>query len=259
MEDYFADHVIRLGQGEPMLLVHGLGHLKEAWDPVLPLLTGSHDVAAIDLPGFGGAPALDTTPTDAALADWCERVMDEMGWDTAHVVGNSLGGLIALRLGARGRARSVTAISPGGQMVGWEQTWATLQLRAVRGLAPLIAKLPAMVDSRLGRRAALSTVFGRPEAVTPGYARKSLQGLVQSTSFEDTLDAAEWVVDDLDPIQAPVTIAWGTRDVLLLPQQGRRWAQALPGSRLVKLPGLGHTPMPDDPAMVADVIRRTAA
>lgn len=258
MEDYFADHVIRLGQGEPMLLVHGLGHCKEAWDPVLAALAGHYDVAAIDLPGFGGAQPLDVVPSDAALTDWCERIMDEMGWDTAHVVGNSLGGLIALRLGGRGRARSVTAISPGGQMVGWEHTWASLQLKAVKALAPHVGRLPALLDTVWGRRLSLSTVFGRPENVTPGYARKSLRALVDATAFAQTLDATEWVAQDIKPIEAPVTIAWGTRDILLLPQQGRRWAQALPGSRLVKLPTLGHTPMPDDPAMVVDVIRRTA-
>ncbi len=258
MDDYFANHVIRLGQGEPMLLLHGIGHCKEGWDPVLPALAGGHDVAAIDLPGFGGAEELAVRPDDAALADWCERVMDEMGWDRAHLVGNSLGGLIALRLASRGRALSVTALSPGGQMVGWERTWATTLLKVVRRAAPWMARVPTVTDSALGRWLALSMVFGRPAAMTSGYARMSLGSLIRASSFETTLDAAEWQVE-LKPIDVPVTIAWGTRDVLLLPQQGVRWAHALPGSRLVKLPGLGHTPMPDDPAMVSEVIRRTAA
>ena len=59
MESYLADHVTRVGagNGEPLLLIHGLGHCKEAWDPVIGLLGARFDVAAIDLPGFGGAPA----------------------------------------------------------------------------------------------------------------------------------------------------------------------------------------------------------
>jgi pimeloyl-ACP methyl ester carboxylesterase len=95
--------------------------------------------------------------------------------------------------------------------------------------------------------------------VTPGYARLSVGSLLRATAFEETLDAVEWTGSDVKRIDVPVTIAWGTKDVLLLPRQGVRWARAVPGSRLVRLPGLGHTPMPDDPAVVVDVISRTAA
>jgi pimeloyl-ACP methyl ester carboxylesterase len=258
MDDYFADHVIRLGRGAPMLLLHGVGHRKEGWDPLLPGLGARYDVAAIDLPGFGGAAPLPGVPDDEALADWCERVMDEMGWDTAHLVGNSLGGRVALRLARRGRARSVTALSPAGQTVGWEARWAKAVLRTTRALAPWAARVPALSDTATGRAVALSSVFGRPRAMGRGYARLSIEGLRDATAFEPTVDANLTIVADDKPIEVPVTIAWGTRDWLLLPRQGRRWAAALPGSRLVKLPGLGHTPMPDDPGMVVDVIRRTA-
>ncbi|WP_370328245.1 alpha/beta fold hydrolase [Euzebya sp.] len=260
MEQYVADHVIRIGQGEPMLLIHGLGHRKEAWDPVLPALGGRFDVAAADLPGFGGADPLAEAPTDGALADHCEALMDAMGWDTAHLVGNSLGGLIALRLGSRGRARSVTALSPGGQMVGWEQTWARAVLRLNRTIAPHALRVPALSDTAIGRRIAMASVFGRPERMNRAYARLSIEGLAQASAFEAVLDCARWQVDDVADIPAPVTIAWGSRDWLLLPRQGVRWATALgDGARLVKLAGLGHTPMPDDPDVVVDVIVRTAA
>lgn len=259
MDEYLADHMIRLGSGQPMLLLHGLGHRKEGWDPLLPGLGGSFDVAAIDLPGFGGADPLAVRPTDTALTDWCEQVMDHLGWDRAHVVGNSLGGLIALRLGGRGRALSITALSPGGQIVGCEHTWADLLLTGIHTLAPRLLDVPVISDTAIGRRLAMSTIFAKPGRMNPGYARLSLEGVAMSTRFSETFDAAEWQVQDLSPIDVPVTIAWGTRDWLLFPRQGRRWAQRLPGSRLVKLPGLGHTPMSDDPAMVVDVIGRTAA
>jgi pimeloyl-ACP methyl ester carboxylesterase len=260
MDRYLAEHVIRVGRGEPMLLVHGIGHRKEGWDPVLPGLAGRYDVAAIDLPGFGGADPLPDRPTDEALADWCERVLDELGWDTAHLVGNSLGGLIALRLAGRGRARTVTALSPGGKMVGWEQRWAKALLRTMRAAAPLAARVPALADRAATRQAVLGIIFGRPAAVTPAYARLSTAGLATATAFEATLDAATWCIEDLKPIDAavPVTIAWGTRDVLLWPWQGQRWKADVPHARLIRLAGLGHTPMPDDPDLVVDVIARTA-
>lgn len=255
---FVADHMIRLGQGEPLLLIHGLGHCKEGWDPLLPILAGRFDVCAVDLPGFGGADPLETTPTDVALAKWCEQLMDELEWDTAHVVGNSLGGLLALRLGAAGRARSVTALSPGGQVIGWEHTWAKLLMGFVHTAAPTLTRVPWVVDNVTGRRLAFSSLFGKPSRMTPAYGRLSLEGVARATRFDETFDAISGPVTDLAPIDAPVTIAWGTRDYLLLPRQGVRWARQLPGSRLVKLPQLGHTPMPDDPDMVADVITRTA-
>ncbi|MEE8601090.1 alpha/beta fold hydrolase [Euzebya tangerina] len=256
---YIDDHLIRLGSGEPLLLVHGLGHCKEGWDPVLPALAGRFDVCALDLPGFGGAPPLPHTPDDRALATWCAAVMDVLGWDRAHIVGNSLGGLIGLHLGAAGRALSVTALSPGGQIVGWEGTYATRMLRLIKRIAPTLGTVPLLVDTDAGRRVLYGLVFGHPERLTPGYARLSAAALTRADGFDDTLDAVTLVVQDLPPPQVPTTIAWGTRDRLLFPRQGRRWHQALPGSRLVALPGLGHTPMPDDPEMVVEVVTRTAA
>jgi pimeloyl-ACP methyl ester carboxylesterase len=255
---YLTEHVIRLGRGEPLLLIHGLGHRKEGWEPLLPALAARFEVVAIDLPGFGGAPPLDVVNSDIALTDWCVAVLDELGWDTAHVAGNSLGGLIALRLAARGRARSVTALSPAGKAVGWEDPWARGLLRALRALAPVLGKVPAVTDTVAGRSAAMKVVFGHPASMSSGYARAALEGLTMATKFEETLEHMSSDVD-LNPIRVPVTIAWGTRDVLLLPAQGRRWAESIPSSRLVRLPGLGHTPMPDDPDMVTDVIVRTAA
>ena len=259
MTAYVADHVIRLGRGEPMMLVHGLGHCKEAWDPVLPALAGRFDVCALDLPGFGGAAPLAVGHGDVALTDWCQTVMDEMGWDTAHIVGNSLGGVIGLRLAAAGRARSVTALSPAGQMVGWEETYGKAVLRIMHAIAPGLRAVPAVMDTSIGRQLVYSITFGRPARMTPGYARLSMDALCDTEVFLDALDAVTAVVEGLPAPVVPTTIAWGTRDYLLLPRQGRRWVEALPGSRLVKLPGLGHTPMPDDPAMVMEVITRTAA
>lgn len=258
MDAYLDSHVIRVGRGEPLLLLHGLGHRKEGWDPVLPGLASRFDVAAVDLPGFGGAPKLDRPQTDEALTDWCEQVLDALGWDTAHVAGNSLGGLIALRLGVRGRARSVTAISPAGRARGWEQTWARTVLKVLHAVAPVAGRVGPVKDTAVGRSVAMGVVFGKPAVMTPGYAHLSLEGIEIATAFRETMDGIDLEAETVGPIDVPVTIAWGTRDVLLWPWQGQRWHADLPGSRLVRLPGLGHTPMPDDPDQVVDVITRTA-
>src|SRR4051794_36676393 len=94
----------RTGAGPPLLLLHGLGSCKEMWRPVVPLLAGERDVIAPDLPGFGESPRGPGTVD--GLADAVVAFADELGLDGWHVAGNSLGGGVALAVGARGRARS---------------------------------------------------------------------------------------------------------------------------------------------------------
>ena len=106
------------GGRDPLLLVHGFAATGRVWEPVAEDLEDSFEVLAPTLLGHfeaepfppGVAAGID------ALADWLERELDAVGWDSAHIVGNSLGGWLALELAKRGRARSVVALAPAG---GW--------------------------------------------------------------------------------------------------------------------------------------------
>src|SRR5919107_1777100 len=93
----------RGGSGEPLVLIHGIGHTWRGWRPMLPLLEGRFEVLAVDMPGFGYSEA---------LADAVEDEMGRAGFDRAHIAGNSLGGRVALELARRGRAETVVALSP---------------------------------------------------------------------------------------------------------------------------------------------------
>src|SRR5512146_3067221 len=98
-----AIHYERSGQGEPLLLLHGIGSGLRIWDPVLPMLTSHYDVIAVDLPGHGDSPILKGGRPDAAtFARALARFMDELGIETAHLAGNSLGGWTALELAKLG-------------------------------------------------------------------------------------------------------------------------------------------------------------
>ncbi|MFJ6698850.1 alpha/beta fold hydrolase [Streptomyces sp. NPDC091272] len=252
----------RRGQGEPLLLLHGIGHHWQAWEPVLSALSAERDVIAVDLPGFGASPALpdgmayDLGSVVPVLAALCGK----LGVDHPHVAGNSLGGLLALELGREKLVRSVTALSPAGFWTQAERRYAFGTLRGMRVAAramplPLIERLSR---SEAGRSVLTSTIYAKPGRRTPESVVAETLALRGATGFEPTLSAGLTVrfLDDVPDV--PVTVAWGTKDRLLLRRQGLRARDVIPGARLVRLPGCGHVPMNDDPAAVARVILDTS-
>ncbi|MFF0561198.1 alpha/beta fold hydrolase [Streptomyces sp. NPDC020472] len=248
----------RRGAGEPLLLLHGIGHHWQAWGPVLDVLAVEREVIAVDLPGFGASDGLpegvpyDLSTVAPVLGAFCEAV----GFERPHVAGNSLGGLLALELGREKLVRSVTALSPAGFWSEAERLYAFGTLRAMRGAA---LSLPVPVIERLsrtaaGRTALTSTIYARPGRRSPEAVVAETLALRQATGFHQTLAAGRAALFRDDVPSVPVTVAWGTRDRLLLRRQGVRAKRTLPAARLVRLPGCGHVPMNDDPALVARVI-----
>jgi pimeloyl-ACP methyl ester carboxylesterase len=248
----------RVGSGEPLLLLHGIGHHRQAWDPVVDILATERDVIAVDLPGFGASPALpeglayDLSTTAAVFRAFCEG----LGLERPHIAGNSLGGLLALELGREKVVRSVTALSPAGFWTRAERRYAFGVLLTMRRIArrmplPMVERLSRTVA---GRTALTSTIYARPGRRSPEAVVAETLALVNAPGFDDTLRAGTAVqfTDDIPGL--PVTVAWGTQDRLLPRRQGVRAKHLIPRARLVRLPGCGHCPMSDDPALVARVI-----
>ncbi|MFF3346785.1 alpha/beta fold hydrolase [Streptomyces sp. NPDC002779] len=248
----------RVGRGEPLLLLHGIGHHRQAWDPVLDILATEREVIAVDLPGFGASPALpeglahDLPTMTAALGALCEALEIER----PHVAGNSLGGLLALELGREKLVRSVTALSPAGFWTQAERRYAFTLLLSMRRIArgmplPLVERLSR---TAAGRTALTSTIYARPHRRSPEAVVAETLALANATSFTETLRAGNAVrfTDDLPGL--PVTVAWGSKDRVLIRRQGVRAKRIIPRARLIRLPGCGHVPMNDDPALVARVL-----
>ncbi|MFI6849536.1 alpha/beta fold hydrolase [Kitasatospora sp. NBC_00085] len=253
----------RLGAGSPLLLLHGIGHHWQAWEPVLPALAERHEVIAVDLPGFGASPALPpgvpygVEAVVPVLGGLCEA----LGIERPHVAGNSLGGLLALGLGRAGLARSVTALAPAGFWTEAERRYAYTVLGGMRAGArvlpqPLVERL---ARSRAGRALLVSTIYARPGRRDAAAAAAETGALRGATGFEPTLAAGRGLRFTGDLSALPVTVAWGTRDRILLRRQGVRALHELADARLVRLPGCGHVPMSDDPELVARVIVDTCA
>jgi len=248
---------LRQGSGAPLVLIHGIGGRGTLWEPVMAALARELEVVAVDLPGHGGRAAPDGTPaTVPGYAARLERGFADLGLERPHVAGVSTGGGIALELARRGAVASAVAISPVGFWTPRELAYARGSLLAARGLARRRSVLRAM-GSPAVRAATLRLAFGHPARVPAPAAREVLEAVAASESFVATLDSFRFHAfargDELRGI--PVTVAWGTRD-LLLPhaRQAPRARRALPWARHVDLPNCGHLPFWDDPALCARVL-----
>ncbi|MFD3554161.1 alpha/beta fold hydrolase [Streptomyces goshikiensis] len=252
----------RKGAGEPLLLLHGIGHHLQAWHPVTDVLAGQYDVIAVDLPGFGASQPLPAgVPYDlATVAEALGALCTALGVDRPHVAGNSLGGLLALEMGRTGLARSVTALSPAGFWTEGERRYAFATLRAMRAGARALPRpaLERLSRSAAGRAALTGSIYAAPGRRAPEAVVAETLALRGATGFEQTLAAGGSVRFTEDVPGLPVTIAWGSHDRLLLRRQGVRAKHTVPGARLVRLPGCGHVPMHDDPALVSRVVLDTA-
>ncbi|WP_369198321.1 alpha/beta fold hydrolase [Streptomyces djakartensis] len=248
----------RKGGGDPLLLLHGIGHHRQAWDPVIPALAAERDVIAVDLPGCGESPALPDgmahdLPTMSAVLT---ALFGALEIERPHVAGNSLGGLLALDLARASLVRSVTALSPAGFWNDAERRYAFAVLTAMRGIA---RRMPPPVVERLarpalGRTLLTSSIYARPGRRAPEAVIAETRALAGAQGFSETLRSGRTVQFTHDIVGTPVTVAWGSRDRLLVPRQGVRAKTVIPQARLVRLPGCGHVPMNDDPALVARVV-----
>jgi pimeloyl-ACP methyl ester carboxylesterase len=247
----------RRGAGVPLVLLHGLGSARQAWDPVIDRLAEQFDVIAIDFPGFGDSEPLPAAiePTPAVLAARVAALLDELGLRTSHVAGNSLGGWVALELAAIRPVASLTLLCPAGLWRERTPTYNRISLRATRWLAQHgTGVLGRLMKYRVARVLVLGQTHGRPARLTPQYARMAVRAMASGPGFEATIRALDERCYRAGPaIEAPVTVAFGSRDRLLL-RQSRHVDQLPPHTRVVTLRGCGHVPMADDPDAVATLI-----
>lgn len=260
----FRREPIHLGSGEPVLLLHPFLCSQEVWSTVARQLadTDRYEVFAPTMVGHHGGPATSSWFLDThVFADEIERQLDELGWPTAHIVGNSLGGWVSFELECRGRARSITAIAPAG---GWSR-YSPVKFEVV---GKFIAGGPVLVAARLfgprilglpfARRIATLAVSGpadgpsEPDLLTliddathcPAY----LQMLIKSL----TAPGLEALADSAAPVHL-VTCEFDR--VVPHPRFSRHFTENLPSTmRVSRLDGVGHIPMLEAPGRITELI-----
>ena len=230
----------RRGSGETLLLIHGLGYARWGWEPVLPALVDRFDVILFDNRGIGESDAPPGPYTAAEMAADAVQVLEEAGVERAHVVGTSLGGMVAqeLALTSPNRVeRLVLACTTPGGPKAHPMPQVTLALMAEAAtLEPAVA-LRRFVENAL----APETVEAHPELVDRIMAHRLATG--QSPAAWAAQAAAGVTFDAYDRLgglTAPTLVQHGDEDVVVDPRNADLLVGLLPDARLERFPGTGH-------------------
>ncbi len=268
-EPTISPALYRAGEGEPLVLIHGFTATWRCWLPLLGELVPRFEVIAPTLHGHDGGSAIPPhdQPFDVArAADLLEEHLDALGVGTAHLVGNSMGGALALELAKRGRARSVVGISPAGGLRPGDEAGAKQVIKVFARMQKTTSKslglLPKVMARPGLRRLALRDVMTRGHQVPAAEAIALARSSVRCDVVEDVfalLRAGEAMVRDLDKIDVPVLVTWAEKDrILPMDVHAPRLREEIRDLEFRVTPGVGHTPMWDDPGLFATSIAEFA-
>ncbi|PLS85962.1 MAG: hypothetical protein CYG60_09745 [Actinobacteria bacterium] len=223
--------------GEAIVLLHGLGDSAETWARMMPALARGRRVLAPDLAGFGRTPAPREGMRLSVLVRYLAGFLDSLGVRRAILVGNSLGGAVAIRYAAEnpGRVERLFLLDSAG-----------LLERVLPELEP---------KTREEARELARISFG-PEARMPNFFLDDLVRWARNPAHRAYLRSEEPtdVRGDLGRIQAPTTVVWGEQDRLVPPEHGRVLRDGIPGSELIVLPGVAHVPQLQVPEEVLRIM-----
>ena len=257
------------GQGPPVLLIHGLGANKVSFLPTVSALADTHEVHAIDLPGFGRSsrPApVGRRYSMAWFADVVNGYLIARNLDAAHVIGNSMGGRIALEMALRHR-RSVHSIVGLGPALGFDLT---------RPIAPLLRAVPShwagaapLRVPRASIEGLVRSLFADPDILPPEHHRVAADDVV--AAWQDrghrlaVLAAARHLGMEpangpaaywrrLRQLKAPSYWVFGEEDRLVASRYASRVAAAVPDAVVETWPGVGHVPQFEAPTRTASAV-----
>ena len=244
---------IRRGDGRPLLLLHSLGGTLGLWAPVLDRLAAEREVVAVDMPGFGASAPLPEgiEPSAANLAAGVLDFYESLGLESPGVAGISLGSWVAIECARQGGARAVVGLCSAGfwpEPLEPGRNLARLAARLTRPIAPALLRVGAV------RRAALAGNIHEPSRLSAREAAVLVRGYGTGSAFpEANRLMCAGVVGDLSDLEVPLTLAWAEHDRVVRNRPLKRGI--LPRRvKQVELPGCGHVPTWDDPALVAEVV-----
>ena len=252
------------GTGETLLLIHGMAGSSATWRAVIPELSKKYRVLAPDLQGHGESTKPRGDYSLGAFAASLRDLLDELGISRATVVGQSLGGGVAMQFTYQHRdyCQRLALIGSGG--LGPDLNW-ILRILSAPGaelVLPVVAPRPVLnVGNKLGSWLTSAGVQS-PRASEMWSAYSSLADQQTRQAFLRTLrsvvDYRGQAVSALGKIHVshglPTLLIWGEEDRIIPVAHGYAAHEAVPGSRLEVLPGVGHFPHVESPAAVVDIL-----
>ena len=255
------------GEGPPLILLHGVGDNALDWTWVMPALARTHRVHAPDLPGSGrSAKPEGDDYSPAYFGRFLNGFLDALGIERAVVVGNSLGGLVGLRLALANpeRVAALGLLASAGLGRRVSPAMRSLALPGYGGLAVAWGKRPPGAAQRALGRAAL--LFGSPRKV-PLKWLKEQYGLARQPGFLEAQLATvraqiglrgqrQLVLDQLPSLRVPTLVVWGEHDRVLPLAQAREAISRIPDGTLKLIPGCGHLPQVERPDQLVQILQR---
>jgi triacylglycerol lipase len=230
------------GDQETIVLVHGFGDTKDRFIELARGLTKDYRVVALDLPGFGEtASGLDLDYSTDLYVSLILDFLDELKIGSAHLVGYSMGGMLAAQFVSHHpeRIRTLTLLAPAG-MLGDRAS--DVDRIVSEGEIPLTyrdrASLERLLELNFNGRPDIPD-FAVRALLAEGRERADLHELIFRKLFNPSgIPAFE---QDVAALELPALVIWGTEDRILDVSAADRWAQVNPNIRIVKLPGAGHS------------------
>lgn len=243
--------VERHGEGEPLVLIHGLATTREIWSRVVPALSRTRCVVTLDVPGFGQSRPAGPGFELEAVADRIARGLAGRGVEGPFdLLGHSLGAGIALTLAAtRPRAvRRLVLAAPAG-LAAYPEPAVRLLSGAVNGLLAARRSLAPLTDLPWGRRLLLLTAVADAAALPPTQARLLVEasaGARRSSEALATIASAD-LRSLLERTPAPLGLIWGERDRTVPTRIARAITAARPDAKLELIRAAGHVAMVEQP------------
>lgn len=265
MVDGMSIQYLEAGTGTPLLLLHGYEQSATSWRWVIPVLARTHRVLALSLPGHGdSAPAVGGYAPGRDLAPFVADFLDILDVGPLDVVGNSVGGAVALRLALADpdRVRTLTLVDSAGLGREVHPLLALDTLPIVGELAILLSRMPGGHVQRTSMSAAM--LFAQPwrvpaEFFTEQHAVARRPGHLEASTamaraLFDATGQREVLLDRLHTLTMPTLVVWGERDYVLPACHARVAVDRLRHGRLSLFADCGHLPHVERPDQFAAVL-----
>jgi pimeloyl-ACP methyl ester carboxylesterase len=242
----------------PLVLIHGTSASLHTWEGWATELAQTRRVISFDLPGFGlTGPSADGDYSDARYVAFVRQLLARLGVGRAIIVGNSLGGEIAWQLALADPAHVAGLVLVDAAGHAFEPESLPIGFRVAR--TPVLREFMRWMLPRRAIEDSVISVYGDPSRVTAAlvdrYYELTLREGNRVALMRRMEQLAAGPVERLPEIKVPTLILWGGKDRLIPPRWGQAFHDAIPGSRLVMFPGLGHVPQEEDPAATLAALR----